>query len=158
MDEHNKSNSTQKDGVLRDANGHFMKGTKPIAPFMPDNDLTSKYSTDIPGKMIEWFEKQTEETNRYPTFERFARSIGVLHATMKNWAKNPEKYEGFADAYATCKEIQASVLTENTLGKLYEPSFAKFVATNTLGMIDQSAVKVQGDADQPLKVNIEIVE
>ena len=158
MDEYNKSNSTKNnDGVLRDANGKFLPGTKNMAPFAPGNDLALKYKPDIPEAMIKWFETQIEETNRYPTFERFARSIGVLHVTLRYWRDHPERYEGFANAYNACKEIQASVLTENTLGKLYEPSFAKFVATNTLGMVDQSSLTVQGNEEKPLAVSIEIV-
>ena len=159
MDDNNKSNSTKNsNGVLRDENGRFLPGTTPMAPFAPGNDLALKYKPDIPEAMVKWFETQAEESNRYPTFERFAHSIGVLHSTLRYWRDHPERYEGFANAYNACKEIQASVLTENTLGKLYEPSFAKFVATNTLGMVDQSAVTLQGNEDKPLTVKIDIAE
>ena len=151
MDERKDSNIKQ-----REPNGDFAKGNTLFTPFPKGNDLASKYKPEYDEDMVGWFIEQSESSIDYPTFQRYARKIGVLATTLRHWAEND--LGGFANAYRTCKEIQEEVLMVRTLGKAYEPSFAKFVAVNTLGMIDQSAVKVQGDADQPLKVEIEIVE
>lgn len=153
MDEYNKSNSGEK----RTPDGRFAKGTYPKNAFDFGNDMSLKYTPDIPARMVEWFMTQAEESNRYPTFERFAHSIGVLHATLRHWRDNPERYGGFSNAYDVCKEIQASVLNENALAKLYDSNYAKFVATNTLGMVEQSSLTVQGNEEKPLAVSIEIV-
>lgn len=153
MDERKENNNNTPQ---RESNGRFAKGNTINIPFPKDNDLTLKYKPEYDEDMVRWFIEQSESSIDYPTFQRYARKIGVLATTLRHWAEN--NLGGFADAYRTCKEIQEEVLMVRTLGKAYEPSFAKFVAVNTLGMIDQSAVKVQGDADQPLKVDIEIVD
>lgn len=156
MDDNIKNSNNIKQ---REPNGDFAKGNTLFTPFPKGNDLTSKYKPEYDEGIVKWFTEMAENSMDYPTFERYARGIGVLATTLRYWAEHnvDGKYGGFDIAYRTCKEIQAEVLAVRTLGKAYEPSFAKFVAVNTLGMVDQSAVKVQGDADQPLKVDIEIV-
>lgn len=155
MEDNNKSNIKQ-----REPNGEFAKGNTLGVYFPPNNDLVSKYKPEYDEDIVNWFIEQSETSIDYPTFQRYARKIGVLATTLRYWAEHnvDHKYGRFDNAYRTCKEIQEEVLAVRTLGKAYEPSFAKFIAVNTLGMVDQSAVKLQGDADQPLKVSIEIVE
>ena len=142
----------------RDERGRFLPDTTvgKETRFAPGNDASRKYDDSICDEMIAWFNEQAEENADYPTFERFARKIaGVTHDTLRIWAK---EHARFSSAYAACKDIQREVLAVRTLGRVYDPTFAKFLAVNNLGMVDQSAVTVQGDEDKPLSVNISIRE
>jgi hypothetical protein len=151
MDERKENNNTPQ----RESSGRFAKGNTINIPFPKDNNLTLKYKPEYDEDIVRWFIEQAESSINYPTFQRYARKIGVLATTLRHWAEN--NLGGFADAYRTCKEIQEEVLMVRTLGKAYEPSFAKFVAVNTLGMVDQSSLTVQGNEEKPLTVSIEIV-
>lgn len=126
------------------ANGHAG------APF--DNQNASKYKDEYPEAMIAWFRATAEDGLTYPTFEGFADSIGVLTATLRNW----REHDCFDLAYARCLDIQRRLILQRALDRTYDSNFAKFVATNNLGMIEQSAVTVQGDAEKPLSVEISI--
>ena len=124
--------------------------------FKPGNDESLKYDDSYADEMVAWFVEQAETTAEYPTFERFARLIiGVTHDTLRVWAK---KHPRFMSAYTACKDVQRDVISVRALGRVYDPTFAKFVATNNLGMVEASEVTVSGNADKPLSVEISIVD
>lgn len=141
----------------RDEHGRFLKGHDigKETRFDFDNAAAVKYKDEYADKIVAWFAEKAELDADYPTFERFAREIGVIHETMREWAKH---FARFRSAYEACKDIQREVLAVRTLGRMYEPSFAKFLAINNLGMVDQTSVQVQGDTDKPLAVDIRIVD
>lgn len=78
-----------------------------------------------------------------PTFEKFARSIGVCKDTIiSEWIK---KHEEFSDAYNTCKSLQKEFLIDNGLQGLYPPASFIFVAKNITEMRDKQELEHSGD-------------
>lgn len=76
--------------------------------------------------------------NRLPTFEKFAREIGVNGDTIVEWAKvHPE----FSAAYNTAKELQKEFLVDNGLAGLYPPASFIFTAKNITDMRDKQEVE-----------------
>ena len=117
------------------------------------NQNASKYKDEYPEAMIAWFRSTAEDGLTYPTFEGFADSIGVLSETLRGWRDNNDC---FRSAYARCLDIQRRLILQRALDRTYDSNFAKFVATNNLGMVEASALTVQGDKDKPLEIKIEI--
>lgn len=132
-----------------------------------------KYITEI----VDWFsvekykdiviERQTRElksggesvtekfkrvANDLPTLDGFARSIGVTHATMLNWANawvDPEaehpkrKHPEFFEAYNVAKELQKDFLIQNGLQGHYPPASFIFVAKNITDMTDKQIIETK---------------
>lgn len=89
---------------------------------------------------------------RFPTFELFAASIGVVPNTLLNWC---EKHPRFADAYAQAKNIQLGIAKAHGAMKDYDSNFTKFLLVNDHGMSDKSTLEAAGD--KPFEVNIHVV-
>jgi hypothetical protein len=68
-----------------------------------------------------------KKLNRFPTFERFAITIGVTHRTLQNWNK---EHDDFFRAYEMCKDLQKALIIEGGMTGDYNAAFAKFVAVN----------------------------
>lgn len=68
-----------------------------------------KYVYDDRGKPYPILER------RFPTFERFAASIGVCVDTLHEWAKeeNKAKYEGFSACFKLAHELQKTFYVES---------------------------------------------
>lgn len=77
---------------------------------------------------------------RFPTYVRFARSIGVSKSTLFEWST---EYKKFSDSMDICKDISEAILLENGLQWLYNPAFAQFLLKNNYWYKDQSEVKSQ---------------
>lgn len=151
----------------RDANGRFLKGHAPLWTPPEGNDYASKYDDKYGEMLVEYFlnpprvrykdangeEKMGDEI--YPTFERFAANIGVVANTLEGWAKSHER---FAAAYAYAKNIQRSILITKGLSGEYNPTFAKFIATTTHGMVDKSAVDIGNEGGNAFEVNIKVID
>ncbi len=75
---------------------------------------------------------------RFPTYVRFARSIGVNKTTLYEWATENKKFSNSMDI---CKDISEAILLENGLQWLYNPAFAQFLLKNNYWYKDQSEVK-----------------
>lgn len=93
--------------------------------------------------------------NDLPTFEGFARKIGVTHKTLLNWTdavEDPEapelvyKYPDFLQAYNVCKAIQKEFLVDNGLKGNYPPASFIFVTKNVTDMTDKQIIETN-DAD-----------
>ena len=65
--------------------------------------------------------------NLFPTFIRYARSIGVNKTTLYEWA---DTHEDFSNAMEVCKSIAESILLENGLQWTYNSAFAMFLLKN----------------------------
>lgn len=76
-----------------------------------------------------------------PTFEGFAKKIGVTARTLVNWC---ERYPSFAEAYEMALDMQRSLIIINGLGGMYNGNFAKFVACNYHGMTDKNSKSDDG--------------
>lgn len=77
---------------------------------------------------------------RFPTYVRYARSIGVSKSTLFERAT---EYKKFSDSMDICKDISEAILLENWLQWLYNPTFAQFLLKNNYWYKDQSEVKNQ---------------
>lgn len=75
---------------------------------------------------------------RFPTYIRFARSIGVSKSTLFEWK---DEYKDFSDSMDICKEISEAILLENGLQWTYNPTFAQFLLKNNYWYTDQKDIK-----------------
>lgn len=89
--------------------------------------------------------------NKMPALHRFAHSIGVCHDTLLEWVKI---YPDFSVALKKAKELQKWFLIENGLNKIYDASFAKFVATNVTDMVDSKTF--EGDPNKPIEIRTNV--
>lgn len=77
----------------------------------------------------------------FPTFERFAYSIGVHRETLRNWCDvSPE----FFAAYKKAEMLQKDILIQNGLTGGYDKTFAIFTAKNVTDMRDKQEVEHSG--------------
>jgi hypothetical protein len=79
--------------------------------------------------------------NEYPTFQRFAFSIGVNVDTLHEWKT---QYPEFSEAYTRAKELQESIWSVNALQNLYNSQFAQFIGKNCFGYKDKQEVDLSG--------------
>ena len=80
-----------------------------------------------------------------PTFESFAHSLGVTHATIINWK---HEYPEFAAAYERAKGLQKDILVQNGLQRLYDSRFAMFMAVNNTDLVSEKVVKHKVTLDE----------
>lgn len=86
---------------------------------------------------------------RFPTFERFAYSIGVHRETLRNWCVDNEE---FFVAYKKAEMLQKDILIQNGLMGGYEKTFAIFTAKNVTDMHDKQHLEHTGENGGPVKV------
>lgn len=75
---------------------------------------------------------------KYPTFELFAASIGVVNNTLLNWCK---RYPQFSNAYAIAKNLQLGIAKQNGVAKTYDSNFTKFLLVNDHGYTDKAQIE-----------------
>lgn len=80
--------------------------------------------------------------NFMPTFEGFARSLGIHTDTLQEWKK---VNSNFSVSYNLCKGIQKQFLVSHGLTGGYNASFAKFIAVNCTDLVDQTHVKTENE-------------
>lgn len=120
----------------------------------------TRYSAKT-GQKVSEKEKFRLLPNDLPTFEGFARKIGVSHQTVLNWAtalEDPEapepvyKYPDFFGAYNVAKALQKEFLVDNGLKGNYPPATFIFVTKNVTDMTDKQIIETN-DADYKDKEN-----
>lgn len=149
-----------------------VKGRKKAAP----EGRPTKYEARFVEEIVAWFdvekykdiviERMTRETkqgetttekfkrvaNDLPTLQGFARSIGVTHATLLNWANDvvdveavepQRKHPEFFEAYNVAKELQKDFLVQNGLQGHYPPASFIFVAKNITDMTDKQIIETK---------------
>lgn len=151
----------------RDYHGRFLPGHTPLWIPPEGNNYASKYKEEYCEQIVEYFlnpprEKyidadgnEKEGAQIYPTFERFAANIGVISETLEEWTK---RHERFRIAYSYAKNIQRSILVAKGLSGEYNPTFAKFIASTTHGMVEKSALDLGNADSKPFEVNINVVD
>lgn len=91
----------------------------------------TKYKTRFCGDIIDFFDHPAKLDSGkpviFPTFQRFARSIGVCVDTLHQWR---EDHPEFSEAYKAAKEIQEAIWLENAMDGSYSQNFAKFFGIN----------------------------
>jgi hypothetical protein len=94
---------------------------------------------EITGKNDYSKTEYEDKPNPLPTFSKFARSVGICHDCITDWAKiHPE----FTEAYNVAKELQKEFLMDNGLAGLYPPASFIFTAKNITDMKDKTDVDV----------------
>lgn len=158
----------EKKKVGKNKSGKFTKGNTYGSGASP-----GKYKKEYAEKLVEYFSvpkmvtfwkrkyykdgrvKEEEPITTppiYPTFEGFAKTIGVTSRTLLNWR---EKYPSFNDAYERALDMQKDILITNSLGGLYNGNFAKFIASSQFDMVEKSEQKISGI--EGIDLNIEIL-
>ena len=70
--------------------------------------------------------KEEKVACEFPTFSRFAATMGVTLADLQEWRKNTR----FDKAYKACEALQKSIAIENGMQGRYDTSFVKFFLSN----------------------------
>lgn len=103
--------------------------------------------------------KMEDVPNYLPTIQGFARKIGVISLTIKNWAtkRYPDNYEledlagelmhpEFNEMFFQLKDAQHVILVHNGLTSNYNSKFASLTAKNIIGWRDKQ--------DQTINANV----
>lgn len=129
----------------------------------------TKYTDDLPEKLIEYFNKPLYETyttetvsagkvktitlerpSEFPTVEGFCVDVfRISKDTFYNWVK---KHPEFSDAFEAAKKLQKKHLVYHGLNSNYNSAFAKFIAVNCTDLVDKQTIetkeiKVEIDSD-----------
>lgn len=158
----------EKKKVGKNKSGKFTKGNTYGSGAGP-----GKYKKEYAEKLVEYFSipkmvtfwkrkyykdgrvKEEEPITTppiYPTFEGFAKTIGVTSRTLLNWR---EKYPSFNVAYERALDMQKDILITNSLGGLYNGNFAKFIASSQFDMVEKSEQKISGVEGWDVKITID---
>lgn len=105
---------------------------------VPESEMREKVIQRKNGKTETAME---EVAPKLPTFQGFARSLGVSSRTVSVWA---EKYPEFADAFLRCKDIQEHLVIVHGLHGRYNHSFAAIVARSQFGWEEKVEIKHGG--------------
>lgn len=108
----------------------------------------AKYSKELPKRLYTFFISGADG-NSAPSFQKFARSIGVTLSDVEEFRKHSE----FDRAYKECSEIRRDYLIDSALSKRYDPSFAKYLLTCEFGMGERDKEK----EDTDLTVTVEVL-
>ncbi len=85
-----------------------------------------------------------------PSFEKFARSIGVTLKDLENFKKN----KTFCKAWHECSEIRRDYLIDTALTKRHDASFTKFLLGCEFGMGDE---KKNDTTAERINVTLEVL-
>lgn len=124
----------------------------------------SKYKPEYCDMIVEWFniEPITFEVHdgvpvkipaKFPTFEKFAHSIGVTHETLRAWS-NDEKKPEFSVAYKKAWDLQEAVFTEGVMQGAWQQTFSIFLAKNKFGWKDKQETHHTHELGGEIKVSI----
>ena len=89
------------------------------------------------------------DTAGAPSYEKFARHIGVTLDELEGYRKHSE----FDRAYRECSEIRRDYLIDAALTKRFDSSATKFVLSSEFGMGE----KEKKEEDTTLSVTVEIL-
>lgn len=111
--------------------------------------------TQITASGVTEFNKEVPEN--LPTIIGFARKIGVLSETLKEWA---DKYEEFSVSYRKALELEKEFLIQNGLKGFYQPNIFQFIASNLTDMKNKETKEHTGADGGPIqtKVTVEFVD
>ena len=84
------------------------------------------YQKDMPHKLYVFFSQYQDERGA-PSFSKFARSICVTVEDIEDYRRHGE----FERAYRECIEIRRDYLTDRALTKRFDPSFVKFLLSES---------------------------
>lgn len=105
----------------------------------------AKYTSDLPRRMYTFFIGY-DEAQGAPSYEKFARSVGMCVEDLESFRKRRE----FERAYRECGEIRRDYLIDKALTRRFDPSFTKFLLS-----ADGESDSAQSDS---ITVRIEVTE
>ena len=117
--------------------GRFTKGNN----YAKGNKGAGKYKKKFIEEILLYFSAEPTKDAEYPTFEGFAKRIGVTVRTMERWAAEKED---FGEAYERCRDVQKRFLIIGGLTERYNSAFAKFMC-GVHGMTDKNTAKPEDD-------------
>jgi hypothetical protein len=103
----------------------MMQGAIRSAACRKETDLKKKYEASLPRRMYGFF--LTYSGTDAPSFCKFATSTGYTTEELKTYRKHKE----FERAWRECIEIRRDYLTDRALTKRFDPSFVKFLLTES---------------------------
>lgn len=111
--------------------------------------------THVTASGVTEFNKEVPEN--LPTIIGFARKIGVLSETLKEWA---EKYEEFSVSYKKALELEKEFLIQNALKGFYQPNIFQFIASNLTDMRNKETKEHTGADGGPVetKITVEFIQ
>lgn len=111
--------------------------------------------TQITASGVTEFNKEVPEN--LPTIIGFARKIGVLSETLKEWA---DKYEEFSVSYRKALELEKEFLIQNGLKGFYQPNIFQFIASNLTDMRNKETKEHTGADGGPVetKITVEFIQ
>lgn len=116
-----------------------------------DIPLEREVEVDVPDGGGGFMKERRMVANPFPTFGRFAASIGVSSDTLRKWARakrpdgTPVRPEFFW-SYARARDLQEALLIEGGVSGVYDYRFAILAAKNILGWRDR--------VEQDIKVRV----
>ena len=113
----------------------------------------TKYDPDYCEEIVKFFDIepitikvqdgiQFKTPAKFPTFERFAYTIGVHRDTLHEWVKN---YPDFSDAYKKAHELQFAVYQEGVMMNAWNSTFAIFLGKNIFGLVDKKEIALDAN-------------
>ena len=118
--------------------GRFTEGNN----YAKGNKGAGKYKRRFIDEMLLYFSAEPTKDAEYPTFEGFAKRIGVTVRTLERWAAEKED---FGEAYERCRDVQKRFLIIGGLTERYNSAFAKFMC-GVHGMTDKNTAKSEDDS------------
>lgn len=133
-----------------------MPAPKGHEPYNKDGEggRPKKYTDEFIENEAEAFEKWIEKPNS-PWFEDFANQRGYSPDYLSEWAKENKRFFG---AYKRAQALQKSILIKGGLSNKFNPSFTKFVMSNTCGWSDRTESKISGNEQSPLAFILQSVD
>ena len=104
-----------------------------------------KYKKELARRMYLYFTTFCESVGA-PSFQKFARSIGVTLAELESF----RKHTVFERAWRECIEIRRDFLIDSALSKRFDSSFTKFLLSDE--------VSVKDGEDKGLCVSLEVID
>ena len=104
-----------------------------------------KYKSDLP-RLLYLFFSSYSDTAGAPSFQKFARSIGVTGDDITRFREHRQ----FDRAYRECSEIRRDYLIDNALTRRFDPSFVKYLLSLEYGETDPT--------EEELAVKLEVIK
>ena len=101
-----------------------------------------KYDRNYPSMLYRFFIGY--EGTGAPSFEKFARSIGVTTEDIQLY----RAHKRFEKAYRECSEIRRDYLIDNALARRFDPTFVKY-------LLSEETEKCE---DRDITITVEVVE
>jgi hypothetical protein len=101
----------------------------------------------MPRRLYSFF-TSSADSGTIPSFEKFARSIGVTLEEIEAM----RSHKNFDKAYREAGEIRRDYLIDCALMRRYDPSFTKFLLSYEYGMDEKAGNKDDTGIEVTLKV------